>query len=253
MRNALLFVLILCYLPMPAAAAAAVDTDCALLEKRIWEKASPEEKFSLDQFDQGLCACKRVPDDATQAIIVAGKRLVMVDVATGEVLSDGGDINMDTNSRPGFSIDTARYWVAPGVRAFGVRGWVSPPHHFSEEQVEQLNLYVRKGKDIVPILEKLMTQDADDGVSVNGCTESSNCTGNMSDFRRSIEITKTATNGYFDLAVVEMSRHCDGAETRAACKKSETWRNEVKRTYTLRYNGTTYRPTPDVDENMLFE
>lgn len=43
-------------------------------------------------FDCALCACKRVPDDMMQAIVTVGKRLVVVDVLTGEVLSDGGDI-----------------------------------------------------------------------------------------------------------------------------------------------------------------
>lgn len=245
MRNAFLFVLMFYSLPAPAATA---DMDCTLLEKKTWEKMSPDEKF-----DQGLCVCKRAPDDVTRAIMVAGKRLLMVDVSTGQVLSDGGDIDMVTNSRPVFNIDTARYWVAPGVRAFGVRGWVSPYHQFSEANVEQLNLYVRKGERIVPILQKLVTQATDDGISNDGCTDRSTCTGTMSELSIGVEITKTPTNGYFDLALVETSRHCKGAETKAVCKNSETWRNEKKRTYTLRYDGTTYRATTDVDQQNLFE
>ena len=243
MRNIFLLVVMLCSLPRLAAPA---DMDCTLLEKKRWEQVYPDA-----QFDPTACKCKRIPDDTTQAIVVAGTWLAIGDVSTGEVLSDGGEINMDAT---GFSIDTARYWVAPGVRAFGIRGGVAPYHQYSEQSVDQLNLYVRKGERIVPILEKLITQDADDGVTVNGCTDPNTCTGKMSDFKRSIEVMKTATNGYFDFAVVETSRHCEGAETREACKKSETWRHELKRTYTLRYDGTTYGITTALPPRvMLFE
>jgi hypothetical protein len=245
MRNILPFIVMFCSLPTLAAP---TNMDCTLLEKKTWEKVSPDE-----QFDQTSCACKPFPDDATQAIITAGTRLLIVDVSTGEVRSDGGDIDMVTNN-PRFNIDTARYWVAPGVRAFGVRGWVSPYHQYSEESVEHLNLYVKKGNRIVPIVEKLITQDIDKGIPDEGCTDPSMCTGTMSEFKVSVEITKTVTNGYFDLALVETSRHCGPAESIAACKNSETWRKELKRTYTIRYDGVTYRAAKDVPSDVtLFD
>ena len=72
MRNTFLLGLVLWSLPLAAAAA---DIDCTLLEKKVWEKVFPGEIF-----DPGKCDCKPDPDEVTQAIVVADRRLAAAEV-----------------------------------------------------------------------------------------------------------------------------------------------------------------------------
>jgi hypothetical protein len=194
-------------------------------------------------------ACKRWPGDEhiqLAALIYEGDRdrekmlaVAMVDDKTGKVISSHrGTVEEDggvTAKEDSVRLDTARYDLAPGVRAFGVdidytvrvscaQGGAGPAR----------TLYVRDGKALRPVLDDFTTSywsfDDPDYSSCSAPRENA-----PDPLVENIDVTlavdKTATsNGYADLLVTAVSSYENNR------KKS----TRPPFHYRLRYDGKKY-------------
>lgn len=179
-----------------AADLASVD---AWLAKHPWSigKTSPASLVT---------ACKRSPADANVLIVAAAyaqgeddknEIVALVDERARAVRAAfTGTISEDVTTRVGsFRIDTARYDLAPGVRAFGVDfssiGHASGAAEFIRSGPER-TLFVQRGTTLRPVLVgfSLTTWNAVPGRERRG--EFSKWT---------VAIGKTRSNGLFDLVV----------------------------------------------------
>ena len=143
-------------------------------------------------------------------------------IATYEGLVQGGVATSAEEARR-LKIDTARYDIAPSVRAFGF------DMGFSNNRCDSISggglgavriLFVQDGKEIRPILENFHTSSW--RVVKNGDLQS------CSEIYYSIGISKSATNGFANLLIT-------------ADRKNDK-RQPFK--YEIRYDGKTYPTSP---------
>jgi hypothetical protein len=128
-------------------------------------------------------------------------------------------------------LDTARYILAPGVRAFGldVTSTRGGPRCADGGSGPMRTLYVRQGKTIRPILLDFeLSNWTYGGEGVSHCGSSDAPDPPVLESRLSLAIAATTTNGYADL-LVNIANTVDGKKsTRPAA------------TFLLHYNGKTY-------------
>ena len=260
----LLPALVIASLSSSTTSAASPDLDCLELGKKVAAaQLSTDGESDQDQPDQPLngqmISCKRLPDDAAKAIVIVHApdsplRLGIVTVATGHIVSRGeisGDIGADheDTATSHLMIDTARYWVRPGSRAFAIVSVTHPYSNYMENTVKELNLYEQRGARIVPLLEDLAIDATSDGVSncISGgdSSDDSPCTGNIDNQRVTLTMGKASSNGYTDIVVTTLSKHCSASSV-DDCKAQATWLHEETKIYALEYDGKSYI---EVDEN----
>lgn len=129
------------------------------------------------------------------------------------------------------TLDTARYWVAPDIRAFGVRTRFTNSSRLNPLDETQLTLYVREGQTLRPVLQQLL-------VYQYGGEWDGNCEGERSEITRTVEIAKTSSQGYADLIVRTRETGTSSVGKGDACKDKIT---EYKPVSTiLRYDGKSY-------------
>lgn len=104
-------------------------------------------------YDQKPDADGAVPD-AVELALVDAKRQQVVALGDAHMVSGGPNPRIDETS---LWIDTARYDLAPGVRAFGVE-WMDgySPNCGDGSPGPSRNLYVHDGRSIRPVLEGLV-------------------------------------------------------------------------------------------------
>jgi hypothetical protein len=136
----------------------------------------------------------------------------------------------DTMQLLNIGLDTARYVLAPGVIAFGVRAYRRAPF---DDEMEDLNLYVIQENKLKPILDNLMMhelytgRDSDTGEHDCSSTDSS----------RTLAIAKTNTHGYADLMVQEKKSVRD-VGSKDDCSDAKTFTSS--RRYVLHFDGSSY-------------
>lgn len=131
----------------------------------------------------------------------------------------------------GIEIDTARYNLAPGIRAFGIRASHSGSSRADPAGDTALNLFVEDGGVLRQILGGL-------AVSQSQGEWDTNCAGEFSQTQRSIAVGKTRSNGYADLVVTSVSNQRVTRMVGDECTETAT-RPELSR-FTLRYDGKAY-------------
>ncbi|TCW85203.1 hypothetical protein C5O80_08250 [Burkholderia sp. SRS-46] len=130
------------------------------------------------------------------------------------------------------TFDTARYQVAAGRTAFGLRlgkAGSSRPNPFDETD---LWLYTLDGDRIKPVLDGIVVAD-------NGGEWDTQCAGAFSRVRRTLAIDSAAHNGFADILVTEQttsSRSTIGTNGQCLDKEDKPRRT----TYRLIFNGTRY-------------
>lgn len=137
-------------------------------------------------------------------------------------------------------IDTARYDLADGVRAFGVTSSYTGASRVNPYGATRMTLYVEKGKQLKPILQNLVIN------SGNGEWDG-NCKGEFSDINRIIDISKNTTSGYKDLII----RQSETKSRSSLDKKGECveYKSPLsKKSHHLKFNGQAYT-LPSVLEN----
>jgi hypothetical protein len=200
-------------------------------------------------------ACKVWPKDTSKALMAVayatkddytkGFVVAVTDVATGKVVNlrrelveeDAGMEFRDYSLK----IDTARYDLAPGVRAFavdvlsGARGASCPDGGWGPSR----SLYVQQGGKLQKVLDYL---DMESWRFVSGGPVM--CLGANADkvvtvvesFPASISIATTATNGFADLNITMQSKLDNGAQSK---------RKPFQ--YTLKFDGKQY-PTESMQK-----
>ena len=104
-----------------------------------------------------------------------------------------GAYNSDAVRFDDLRIDTARYRLAPEVRAFGLRSKFAHSSHAIPYEKTDLALYVREGNELRPVLEGLVVAKSN-GEFMNDCE------GYTKTIRRTVEIGsfQPSWSGRFD-------------------------------------------------------
>ncbi|WP_439892664.1 hypothetical protein ACS7SF_09275 [Ralstonia sp. 25C] len=130
------------------------------------------------------------------------------------------------------AFDTARYQVAPGQTAFGLRitkEGSSRPNPFGETD---LWLYTFEGNQLKPVLNGIV-------VDSNGGEWDTNCAGTFSQTKRTLGMASATHNGYANITVTETT----SSSTNVVDKAGECQSRDAKpqrTTYRLAYDGKQY-------------
>ena len=208
-----------------------------------------------DFWSGAYTACRLDPANHGQAIIAlsyrAGEQLagaaaidgesnydldvVLLNVATGGIVAHGHQsavIESDAIRYEGLSIDTARYVLAPGKRAFGIRTGHGSHCYQCVYGYSQMTLYLQNGAGIDPILDVQVDETMD--ASTPTCPEAIAHTG------IALAVGTGRTRGLADLLLTTTVKvettNDDG--TSAACGS-----NEVT-TVTAHFDGHAYQLAP---------
>lgn len=201
--------------------------------------------------DGGLSSCRRDPVTADQLIValvspsdVLGQSVrcdgeerfdldvVLWDQRAQVVVAHRHDARYllsDASSLRSSSIDTGRYVLAPGVRAFGVRDSHYPYNTHSKWRETHLTLFVPHGDRIERIFAtqvELLT----DGDSTTGCPDATRA------IRTTVGTAPSRSHGYADLSVVTRDVIESGASGRVCGSPGKVERNQTS------YDGATYAP-----------
>lgn len=131
----------------------------------------------------------------------------------------------------GFEIDTGRYSLAPGVRAFGVRAHYSASATLSPAGETTLKLFVQNGEILHEVLNGLV-------VSKTGGEWTGSCTGHATEIKRIIDIGKQSSHGLRDLEVTSTVTTTDSKMENGKCV--DTRQKPRTEQVTLRYDGEKY-------------
>ncbi len=133
-------------------------------------------------------------------------------------------------------IDTARYTLAPDVRAFGLRVKHSGASRANPYANEELHLYVPQGEHLRKVLDGLET------TRERGEWDTS-CAGKFEQLRTSVAVSRTAASrGYADLSLSRTRIEIHATPTvEGECAERE--QPASFKTFTLQYDGTRY-PIP---------
>lgn len=129
------------------------------------------------------------------------------------------------------TLDTARYKLAPELRAFGVRATLANGSRLNPVEEHQLSLYVKEGETLRPVLRQLVVYEY-------GGEWDDNCAGQRFEISRTVDIAKTSSYGYADLIVKTQEKGTTSVVEGDTCEDKTTVRQPVLTT--LRYDGKTY-------------
>jgi hypothetical protein len=204
-------------------------------------------------------ACKVWPKDNTITLLaiaylakpddVLNLAVAMIDNSNSKVIASYKDVlgkqaamHLGRNS---LNIDTARYDVTRGIRAFGVditRGNIADCGASGQGRVR--NLYVLEGNEIRPILEDFylsswrFVSGGDPGcISRENVLKASEPV--IETIVLKIAIDKSVTNDYFDLSIFSMSSINNGSQS-----------NREPFQYELKYDGKKY-PVNEMNKAFL--
>lgn len=175
---------------------------------------------------------------------IKGFALAVIDLKQNKVISLYQDkIEEDASIRVfggGLWIDTARYNLAPGVRAFGVRMDIGyGPRCAEAGESGYLSLFVEEQNSLKPVLKNfaMSSWEVSDGNYSCGYGDS-DPEYTTDTVNRTLELADTSTNGWRDLQVVE---HHQFDSTKPATREKIARLKTIKRLgVKLRSNGKTY-------------
>lgn len=137
-------------------------------------------------------------------------------------------------------LDTARYAIAPDVRAFGLRITLRGPSRPNFYSGETLTLYVPQGPKLAKVLDALeVAQDRGEW--------DTNCAGNFESVRGTLSVAGDMSNGYADLLLRQsrsLTRSTMQGEECVSLAMPSTFGTKV-----LRYNGTYYQTSKSDNMN----
>ncbi|WP_347904554.1 hypothetical protein [Pseudomonas purpurea] len=129
------------------------------------------------------------------------------------------------------TIDTARYNLSPGNRAFGLRAMAANESGNSPFRKTELTLYLKEGSVIRPVLQRLNVE------LYRGETDT-DCVGKGDSLQRTVELANTRSHGYADLIVKTRRTHTHDVRVGEACEVRVD--KPVESLTTLRYDGKQY-------------
>lgn len=190
-------------------------------------------------------ACKVWPKDASKAIVAVayatkeedkkGLVVAVTDVATGKLVNLHRELFQEDAAmefrESSLRIDTARYDLAPGVRAFAVDMQSGGPGASCPDggQGPVRSLFVQQGEKLQKVLDGL---DMAPWHFVSGGPAM--CVGDkevtvVEEFPASIDIADSSTNGFADLIIKMVSKLDNGAKSKRKAFQ-----------YTLKFDGKQY-------------
>jgi hypothetical protein len=177
--------------------------------------------------DTSLAVCKDWP--ANSALTIAALPLphrdndneggmfdlevLVADRASGTIVAHAFQENAITSDAVRFSrlsIDTARYQLKPGRRAFGVRVSYEGSSRVNPFTQTVLNLYAMDGRALKPVLDRLIIDTS------NGEWDGQ-CAGAFDKTVRTIGMGPADANGYATLEVTERSVHSVSKQDGGRC------------------------------------
>ncbi|GAA4335246.1 hypothetical protein GCM10023165_11620 [Variovorax defluvii] len=137
-------------------------------------------------------------------------------------------------------VDTSRYVLADGARAFGLRVLRQGASRLSPYSNETLSLYLPQGSKLAKVL---------DGVEVvlERGEWDANCAGSFETVRSNLSVARSTTHGYADLVLRQSHSETVSSAQGETCTTQE--RQSTFSSQTWRYDGSAYRAakgsTPD--------
>lgn len=140
-------------------------------------------------------------------------------------------INSDAVAFDGLSVDTARYRLDEGVRAFGIRSRFSHESMYNPFASENLSLFVVQGQALRPLLSDL-------NVYQYGGESEGRCQGQFITRKRTLAVATTRSHGFADLIVKTTVVKRQATQRGDQCL--ETSSPPQVSQVTLRYDGQGY-------------
>jgi hypothetical protein len=137
----------------------------------------------------------------------------------------------------GITIDTARYQLAPQLRAFGIRANFASNSHSYSASYETINLFVFDGKVVKEVLSNLIMVENSGSGDFDFVDANDQCTGSIAETKRILAIAKTTSHGYADLLITENKMQSDSKLVKRECKTTPLYSTKL---YTLHFNGDAY-------------
>lgn len=190
---------------------------------KIWPADTNKTIVALAHFQKG--SSFTVPPDSSDGLYDLDVLVVKTD--SGEIqhhLFQKGVLSSDAIYFSGINIDTARYQLAPGVTAFGLRFNGGGP-----AEVQTIRLYAIQQKKLKQILSKLSMVEYFSEAQVE-CPY-------LSNVRRTLAVSGTTSHGYADLILQEKMIVEEPVTTKNDCTV-EKWQSSHR--YKLRFDGDTY-------------
>lgn len=198
---------------------------------------------------QHLTACKHLPTDDSLAIVVfayqAGE-----DEADGfsaydvEILltnRNNGAIKQrffkekwwvsDAIKLNNVIIDTARYWVTPNERAFGIRTSYRGSSQVNPFNYSDLYLFTSQPKRLNLIANEIKIAQFSGEIDLS-------CRGTYLEKKSTLHILRSKTNGYFDLQIKTLQQDTYFKNNGDEC--DERYKKPIKSQYILRYQNGVY-------------
>ena len=239
MQFAVVFLLLMVF-ALPCSA------DCDTQVERIADLLSRFTKHS----ERAFADCKVWPADPGKTIVavaalqklsssgqistlddgVYALKVFVVTSGDGEILHrfvEDDALPSDSISLSGIAIDTARYRLASGVLAFGLRATQGNPR----VEIIELDLYVASPDGLKRVLKGLRV------VSRYSEQNTANCYRN-DETELTIAVAKSTTRGYADLVIREKNVVTEPKRTRGECTMTKT---RFARRYLLRFDGKSYQ------------
>jgi hypothetical protein len=221
----------------------AVTCDSGLIESVAATLKAPRADIGLSSCrrdlvmaDQFIVAVVSPSDVSEQAVTSGGGEHFDLDVViwnqrTHNVLAhrhDAGYLLSDASSLRSSSVDTARYILAPGIRAFGVRDVHYPYNTHAKWSETHLTLFVQQGDRIARIFASQVELLTDGG-------DTATCVDATRAIRTTVGTTTSQSHGYADLSLVTQDVTESGVPGKP-CGTAKIERHQVS------YDGKTYAP-----------
>lgn len=199
-----------------------------------------------------LVACKPLPNSPNQMVVAIARRQEGTEIGDSETMGNYNlDISLvseatgktiihkfikqrffwDGTGFDGIEIDTAKYSVSTGLRAFGIRADYHTGTRLASNQT--LSLFIVDGKEIREVL-------TDANMNIAFHTNYPQCSANESrEATRTLAIGTEKTNGFNNLLVTEVLVDSESEEDSAGECNQKVKKREIRK-YILRFDGNKY-------------
>jgi hypothetical protein len=181
--------------------------------------------------DTGLAVCKDWPADSALTLAalplphkdndrdggVFDLEVLVANRASGAIVAhvfQENAITSDAVRFAGLSLDTARYQLKPGVRAFGVRVSYEGSSRVNPFTETALNLYAVHGRALRPVLDRLI-------IDTSSGEWDGQCAGEFDKTMRTIGIDPAGAGDYAALRVAEKSVHSVSKQVDDRCASED--------------------------------
>lgn len=199
------------------------------------------------EFDQEHAVCKVNPGDANQILAALpivekaeedaatyGLHVLVADAASGKILAhqyQSAAIESDAVWFAGMRLDTARYQIASGLRAFGVRIDHEGSSRYNPYGEETLSLFLYDGTQLREVMSKMVVERS------NG-EWNEKCVGYSTAVKRSLAIGKPGKEGFASLQLSEKTTDSRYVANGDDCDQVEEL--SVEASFALEYSDGKY-------------